>query len=55
DKFMNEGRAIINMMGNAIATIIISAWQKSFNHERARLILAERPVVAEKTNLVSEA
>lgn len=36
DKFMNEGRAIINMTGNAIATILISAWQKSLDHERVR-------------------
>jgi aerobic C4-dicarboxylate transport protein len=35
DKFMNEGRAIINMIGNAIAIIIISVWQKSFNHTKA--------------------
>jgi aerobic C4-dicarboxylate transport protein len=39
DKFMNEGRAIINMTGNAIAIIIISTWQKSFNHARAQAIL----------------
>lgn len=39
DKFMNEGRAIINMTGNAIATILISAWQKSLDHERVRMEL----------------
>lgn len=39
DKFMNEGRSIINMIGNAIATIIISTWQHSFNREQARLVL----------------
>lgn len=42
DKFMNEGRSIINMMGNAIATIIISTWQHSFDREQARLILQEK-------------
>jgi len=41
DKFMNEGRAIINMIGNAIATIIISTWQHSFNAEQARIVLEE--------------
>ncbi|MDI1352197.1 MAG: cation:dicarboxylase symporter family transporter, partial [bacterium] len=41
DKFMNEGRAIINMIGNAIATIIISTWQKSFNKEQAKLELSK--------------
>lgn len=39
DKFMNEGRAIINMVGNAIATIIISTWQHAFNHNQAKLVL----------------
>lgn len=41
DKFMNEGRAIINMIGNAIATIIISAWQKSFDYSRFQQALNE--------------
>ncbi|MGL6030319.1 MAG: C4-dicarboxylate transporter DctA [Legionella sp.] len=41
DKFMNEGRAIINMVANAIATIIISTWQNSFNIAQAKQILYE--------------
>ena len=41
DKFMNEGRAIINMLGNAITTIIISAWQKALNEEQVRRVLKE--------------
>jgi len=45
DKFMNEGRAIINMISNAIATIIISTWQHSFNHEQAKLVLQEKDKV----------
>lgn len=43
DKFMNEGRAIINMVANAIATIIISTWQNSFNIAQAKQILHEAP------------
>lgn len=42
DKFMNEARSIINMIGNAIATIIISTWQKSFDHKQAQLVLEEQ-------------
>ena len=41
DKFMNEGRAIINVIGNAIAIIIISTWQKSFNYEQANALLKD--------------
>lgn len=43
DKFMNEGRAIINMVANAIATIIISTWQNSFNIAQAKQILHDAP------------
>lgn len=39
DKFMNEARSIINMLGNAIATIIISTWQNAFDLEQAKYIL----------------
>lgn len=44
DKFMNEGRSIINMIGNAIATIIISTWQHSLNYEQAQIVLQEKKV-----------
>lgn len=39
DKFMNEARSIINMMGNAIATIIISQWRGALDVQRARIVL----------------
>jgi aerobic C4-dicarboxylate transport protein len=45
DKFMNEGRSIINVLGNAIATILISAWQKSLDHERAQRVLKGEKVI----------
>lgn len=31
DRFMSEGRAITNMIGNTIGTIIISKWQKKLD------------------------
>jgi aerobic C4-dicarboxylate transport protein len=55
DKFMNEGRAIINMTANAIATIIISTWQHSFNYEQAKLLLQEKEQAEPKPVSVSEA
>ncbi len=39
DRFMSDGRAVTNMIGNAIATIIISTWHKSFDFEKARVIM----------------
>ncbi|KTD74675.1 C4-dicarboxylate transporter DctA [Legionella waltersii] len=39
DKFLNEARSIINMLGNAIATIILSTWEGSFDLQTARSVL----------------
>lgn len=41
DKFMNEGRAIINMIGNTIATLLISHWQGSLDLTKLQTELAE--------------
>lgn len=53
DKFMNEGRAIINMIGNAIATIIISAWQKSLDYNQLEKALQEE-IATQKSGVVVE-
>lgn len=53
DKFMNEGRAIINMISNAIATILISAWQKSLDYERVQREL-QGEVGVQALNVVAE-
>jgi aerobic C4-dicarboxylate transport protein len=42
DKFMNEARSIINMMANAIATIIISRWQQSLDYQKTQFELQEK-------------
>lgn len=34
DRFMSEGRAITNMIGNSIATLIISKWQNGLDYEQ---------------------
>ncbi|STY28506.1 C4-dicarboxylic acid, orotate and citrate transporter [Legionella wadsworthii] len=34
DRFMSSGRSLTNMMGNAIAALIISKWQNSINMKR---------------------
>lgn len=54
DKFMNEGRAIINVIANSIATIIVSMWQKSFNYEQARAILGGKKELSYKTACMRE-
>ena len=36
DRFMSEGRAITNIIGNAVATIVISKWEKEINLDVAK-------------------
>ncbi|NOU30118.1 MAG: C4-dicarboxylate transporter DctA [Polyangiaceae bacterium] len=36
DRFMSEARALTNMMGNAVATIVVSRWEKELDMDRAR-------------------
>ena len=39
DWFMGMGRALTNMIGNAVATVVIGAWEKDLNREQARRVL----------------
>ncbi|OLN29365.1 dicarboxylate/amino acid:cation symporter [Desulfosporosinus metallidurans] len=38
DRFMSEARALTNLIGNGVATIVVSKWEKEFDAERAELI-----------------
>ncbi len=40
DRFMSEARAITNLIGNAVATMVVSKWDGALDLERARRILA---------------
>ncbi|MFF2193817.1 cation:dicarboxylate symporter family transporter [Streptomyces sp. NPDC058157] len=42
DRFMSEARALTNFAGNAVATVLIGAWTKEFDRERAGEVLAGR-------------
>jgi aerobic C4-dicarboxylate transport protein len=39
DRFMSEARAITNLIGNAVATMVVAKWDNALDLERARLIL----------------
>ena len=39
DRFMSEARAITNLIGNAVATMVIAKWDGALDLERARIIL----------------
>ena len=44
DRFMSEARAITNLIGNAVATMVIAKWDGALDLERARAILAGHDV-----------
>ncbi|MDE1173089.1 MAG: dicarboxylate/amino acid:cation symporter [Parvibaculaceae bacterium] len=42
DRFMSEARALTNIIGNGVATIVVAKWEGQFDHDRAELVLAGR-------------
>lgn len=51
DRILNEGRVFINVLGNAVATIVIGKWENDFDTEQARKVLRSRtttPLGADK-------
>nr|WP_232519359.1 C4-dicarboxylate transporter DctA [Caballeronia insecticola] len=41
DRVLNEIRAIVNMIGNAVATLVVARWEGVFDVETARAVLAD--------------
>jgi aerobic C4-dicarboxylate transport protein len=39
DRFMSEARAITNLIGNAVATMVVAKWDGALDLERARAVL----------------
>jgi aerobic C4-dicarboxylate transport protein len=39
DRFMSEMRALTNLVGNGVATIVVAQWEKEFDADRARKVL----------------
>jgi aerobic C4-dicarboxylate transport protein len=39
DRFMSEARAITNLIGNGVATIVVARWENEFDAEQASRIL----------------
>jgi aerobic C4-dicarboxylate transport protein len=40
DRFLNEGRAVLNLIGNAVATLAISRWDGALDEVRMRQVLS---------------
>jgi aerobic C4-dicarboxylate transport protein len=41
DRFMSEARALTNMIGNAVATLVVARWEDELDVETARAVLNE--------------
>jgi DAACS family dicarboxylate/amino acid:cation (Na+ or H+) symporter/aerobic C4-dicarboxylate transport protein len=39
DRFINEARAVTNLIGNGIATIVIARWEGAFDDKQAGAVL----------------
>jgi Na+/H+-dicarboxylate symporter len=50
---MSESRAITNLIGNAVATMVIARWDGALDLERARTILDGHPVPAPQPEAVN--
>jgi aerobic C4-dicarboxylate transport protein len=46
DKFMSECRALTNIIGNGVATVGVSAWEKELDREKLSSALHQRGSVA---------
>lgn len=39
DRFMSEARAITNLIGNTLATLVVAKWEKEFDPEKGKMLL----------------
>ena len=39
DRFMSEGRALTNIIGNTVATVVVAKWEKEIDMEKAKALI----------------
>jgi len=55
DRFMSEARAITNLIGNGVATMVVAKWEGALDMERVRYVLSsDRLAFAEEPEAVSD-
>lgn len=55
DRFMSEARALTNLIGNGVATMVIAKWEGALDMERVRTVLAgASDVMAEEPEVVAD-
>jgi aerobic C4-dicarboxylate transport protein len=43
ERVINIARAVVNVIGSSIATIVVAKWEKAFDNERAKVVLRGTP------------
>jgi aerobic C4-dicarboxylate transport protein len=46
DRLLNEGRVFINVLGNVMAAVVVGKWEKDYDPDQAKAVLAARPAKA---------
>ena len=55
DRFMSEARALTNLVGNGVATVVVSRWEKELDMKRmTRILNKETDLEAEEPELILE-
>ncbi len=55
DRFMSEARAITNLIGNGVASVAVSRWERELDVPRARAVLSgHEPPANDPAALVEE-
>ncbi|MDM0114771.1 dicarboxylate/amino acid:cation symporter [Variovorax sp. J22R133] len=49
DRFLNEARAITNLVGNGLATIAVAKWERAFDEVRWREVTGDKTPLPKKT------
>jgi len=53
DRFMSEARALTNLVGNGVATVVVSRWEKELDMNRmTRMLNSETDLEAEKPEAI---
>ena len=39
DRFLSDARALTNLVGNGVATVVVSAWEKELDRSKLRAVL----------------
>ncbi len=47
DRFMSECRALTNIVGNGVATVVVSAWENELDRSKLKRVIRGEPVVNE--------